>query len=117
MPINLENLNAKLDALQSKDVAAITAAQVPIPFLDIPYTEAELQAWLNKRITQLQNLQNKTESELITLRGNFYQSLNTAGKSIADKIIAHETYDLPSNTTSANYDRLMAIALITHVLS
>lgn len=117
MPLNLEKLNTKLAALQAKDVAAITAEQVDIPFLNKPYTEAQLQAWIDKRITNLQNCMDKTEAEVIDLRGNFYQSLNASGKAIADKIIAGEPYTLPENLTGSNYDRLIGIILITFVLN
>ncbi len=117
MPINQEKVTRLIGALQSKDVAAITAAQVNIPFLAAGYTEAQLQAWLDKRITRLQSLSgNATEAQALAARTTLYNALNAAGKVVADKIIAGESWTPPANTSNANYDRLIGIKLITWVL-
>jgi hypothetical protein len=116
MPINQTRLNTKLNAILSKDVVALVSKQVTIPYLAKPYTAAQLQSWLDKRSSRLNEMWNMTDAEVSSLRDTLYNGLNTAGKNVADKIIAGENFTIPSNTTSANYDRLIGIILITFVL-
>ena len=118
MPVNLERLNTKLGALQAKDAAAIVAAQINIPFLNLPYTLAQFQAWLNKRINQLQDAAVKSEAQILTIRTNLYNGLkNAEAEACADKIIARQSFEFPANLSSANYDRLVGIILLTFVLN
>ena len=116
MPVNQQKLNTKLNAIRAKDAAAIAAAGITIPFLNSGYTSTQLQAWIDKRITRLEEVATKTDAEILAIRNNLYNGLNTAGKEIADKIIAGENFTIPGNTSSANYDRLIGIILITFVL-
>lgn len=119
MPINLVNLNRKLQALRDKNVAQITAAHVYIPFLGADYTQAQLQAWLDKRISQLEDikLKNYTDQQLVTLRQGVYGQLSTSDKLIADKILADQDYNLSTVSSATNYDRLIAIALYKFVVT
>lgn len=116
MPVNQERLNTKLTALQNKDVAELVSGQITIPFLSKPYNSQNFQTWLNKRITRLQEVANKTDAEILAIRNTLYNGLNNAAKDVADKIIAKERFTFPSNLSSATYDRLIGIHLITFVL-
>lgn len=117
MPINTANLSRKLQAMKSKNVAAITAAHVYIPFLGNNYTEAQLQTWLNTRISQLEDIQakNYTDQQLATLQNGLYGQLSNADKLIADKIIAGQPYDLSAASSAVAYDRLVGIVLYKFV--
>ena len=112
----LTNLNRKLQAIRDKDVAQITADHVYIPFLGSSYSEAQLQAWLDKRITQLEDIKakNYTDQQIATRLNTVYNSLSASDKLISDKILADEPYELnPSNAD--NYDKLIAIILYKFV--
>lgn len=117
MPINQNNIDRLLAALAAKDIPALVAQQVNIPFLSQPYTAAQLQAWLDKRISRLSTVRDATEAQAVGLRTTLYNGLNAAGQAVADKIIAGEPYTFPANLSSANYDRLIGIKLITFVLN
>lgn len=115
MPINLDKLNTKLAALAAKDLPSLVEQQVDIPFLAKPYTLAQLQTWIAKRTNQLNSAKTMTDAKVLAVRTTLYNGLNAAGKAIADKIIAGEFAVIPSNISTANYDRLTAIRLLVFV--
>lgn len=118
MPIDQAKVTRVLNAISAKDVPAITAAQVDIPFLSRPYMTTQLQAWLNKRASRMDDVQGMTDAQAISLRTTLYNGLNASSKTVADAIIARTgNIVFPSDLTSANYDRLIGISLITFVLS
>lgn len=115
MPVNAEKVDRLLAALAAKDVDAIVAEQVTIPFLSKPYSKTRLTNWLAKRTNQLNNAKNATDEQILQVRNNLYNGLNATCKAVADKIIAGEQWEFPSSLSSANYDRLIGIHLLTFI--
>lgn len=111
MPVNIANIDRKLAAIAAKDLPALVAEQVTIPFLTKPYTLVQLQAWGIKRSSQLESAKTATDDQLLAAKNTAYNGLNTVGKAIADQILARQQYTLPAGLTAANYDRLIGLIL------
>lgn len=116
MPINLVTVNRLLGAIAEKNVVAITTAQITIPHLAKPYTQAQLQTWLDKRVTQLNSCKTYTDVTAINARTTLYNQLTATAQQIADKVIAHTAYTLPDTLSDTDYDRLIGVILITYSL-
>src|SRR5690349_14398608 len=107
MPINQQRLTTKLQAILSKDVAAITNQKVNIPFLSADYDLAALQGWLDKRTSLLNNARTFTDAQLTSAVNNAYQSLGSIDKAIADQILSNQRVSLDNATSSSAYDSLV----------
>lgn len=114
MPVNIEKLDTLLAALKAKDLPALVAAQVTIPFLSKPYTLKQLEAWLAKRVDQLESAKMMTDEQLASLKTTLYNRLNSDGKQIADKTITPVELNIKS-LSPINYDRLVGLKLLQFV--
>lgn len=112
MAIDYDFINTKLQAIQNKDVDAIVAENVHIPFLGSSYTSNQLQNWLDVVSTVLINVRDGayTETQINTVMTSVYNSLSASDKLIADKIIAGEEYTMNASDAD-NYDKLRAIII------
>lgn len=117
MPVDQNKLNTKLAAIIAKDAIAIAAAGVRIPFLAKDYTAAQLQTWLDKATTVLNNGKTFTDTQINNAITNLYNSLSSADKAIADKILAGTPYELGGASSANAYDSLRAIVLYKFITS
>lgn len=114
MPVDQAKLQTKLTAILSKDLQAITAAHIFIPTLGTNYSQASLQAWIDKRTDVLNNSKTFTDAQISSAITTLRNQCSTAGKVTADKILAGEPYTL---VIDADYERLVLIVLYKFVTS
>ena len=114
MAINLTKLNTKLDAILSKNLDDIVARQVKLPFMSDGYTKVDLQAWLDKRTSLLNQTKTFTDIQVTNAMNSLYNSLSTNDKALADKILAG-TIDVFNPSSADAYDKLVGIILYKFV--
>jgi hypothetical protein len=115
MAVYHNRIQAKLAALQAKNLDDIQGKQIYIPGVGRAYNKAQLQSWLNKRIDFLTECLALYESQIIAKMTLIYNSLSAADKLIADKILAGQRYTL-SDQNADSYDKLCLIALYKFIV-
>ena len=113
MAIYYNKLNAKLDAINAKDLADIIAKNTYIPRLGFPpnYDQTSLQGWLDKKANFLDDGKVYTEVEINNFKNTIYNRLTKSSKAIADNILAGNPYEIPDSVSDNDYDDLMLIIL------
>lgn len=121
MPINFVALDRKFNALKNRDLNAIVAKQISFPFLPAPYTKADLAAYVKKFIDLFRQIRvnNYTDQQITTFIANHRAALGAADRAIADNIINNVDAgnDGTSVSSSAAYDRIMAITIYKFITS
>ena len=113
---NIENIDRKISALQSKNVSDIKVKNIPFGKLGTSYTSTDLQDIFNHQISLLTNAKTMTDTQIRNARTSIYNSLNKAGKTEADKIINGEDFSLEAYSTT-DYNKLVDIVLYTFSLT
>lgn len=109
--INLEKLQIKLDAVLAKDIDAIYAAKIYLPFLGNSYNKNQLRNWLKKSSYFLKEAKTFTQAQLDAYKDQIYASLSTEEKMVADTILNGEDIGTIDLSAYANYDKLVLITL------
>ena len=111
MAIYYNKLNAKLDAINAKDLADIIAKNTYIPYLGFPpdYDQAALQGWLNRKKNFLDDAKVYTETQLNNFKNSIYNRQTPQNKKIADAILAGEEFDLTGLSYNVYEDMVLFI--------
>jgi len=111
MAIYYNKLNAKLDAINAKDLADIIAKNTYIPYLGFPpdYDQAALQGWLNRKKNFLDDAKVYTETQLINFKNSIYNRQTPQNKKIADAILAGQEYSLEELSYNVYEDMVLFI--------
>lgn len=117
MAINYQRLEIKLGAILGKDLDAIMAQQVYLPFMGNNYTRAQLEAWLKKRSDLLEDIRDGdyTDAQIVKFMENVRNSLSQSDRPIADAIMAGEPYTIEPSDAD-NYEKLVVIMLYKFVM-
>lgn len=115
--IYLSKLNRKLQAMKDKNIDDIFAKKVYIPSISNTYNKNQLQVWLNKRISILQNVLdgNLTELQVNAATTIIYNRLQAEDTLTADKILAGDQVKLNGN--EKGYDDLISLKLYKFITS
>lgn len=112
--IYLDKLNTKLQAILDKNLQEIVDKNTYIPFLGVPNNTSSLQNWLNKRIQWLENARDLPESEVIAMKDDYYNSLSSADKLVADQILAGEEYEFADEEQWENLVPIILYYFVTN---
>lgn len=115
--IYLDKLNEKLNSILNKNVAELTAQHGYIPTLGTDYTQAQLQAWLDKRSNLLNTVKinNYSDAQIANFIQNIRNTLSAADRLTADGIIDDTIHGFKASD-EANYEKL-ALILFYHFVT
>ena len=113
MPVNQAKVQAKLAAILAKDLDALIAGQVYLPFVGSSHSKGTLAAWFKKRRDVLEDVLAGayTDQQIESYIVNKYQALGPADKAIADLIRNGGMFDLGAASGASAYETLVLIVL------
>ena len=111
MPINRAALRRKLGAIERKDVPAMVAAHVRVPGLGTDYTEAELQAFLNRIAAIVRRMLDATEAQIDNAKDRLLERLNAQDLARAQRILDGDGLADISALSTARVEQVLEIVL------